>query len=231
MIQRDWSSAELSIADVKRAVLVYLKLRAQNDLPDVTAEELAALEVSLRNGQILDGLVVGSGAEPTAAELKPLFHEDLAPYSSHLPALWNALNASTGAIVEFGMGLGSTPALCAFSKMAMRPLLSFETEEKFFRAHVCSNPLHRKRLEGAYAFAEEPLSEFPHFGVLFIDHVTERRALEIEKYASRSLIVVAHDWGFQEAFGYGRIRDRFDSVDVYEMPNMPSTAVLRGWRG
>lgn len=120
------------------------------------------------------------------------FLKDMANWDNHRVFLWQALEATTGEVIEMGMGDGSTPFLHEYCKDARRKLFSYEGslqwamkyEEMITDGH---------RVLHVHNWDEVSLRH-PSPDVVLIDHAPgERRKVDIERFANSAKIIVCHD--------------------------------------
>ena len=103
---------------------------------------------------------------------------------NHRILLWEALQLTTGKVVEFGSGHGSTPYLRKYCSDVARTFESYD---------------HNKEWSEATGATLIPNADWDNInltdvGVLFIDHAPgERRKEDIVKYKDLSKILVIHD--------------------------------------
>ena len=112
---------------------------------------------------------------------------------SHHDALLWCLRASTGPVLEIGMGVESTPFLHHYCGAHGRSLVSLETAEKYtaeFQEYA--TPTHRLVLsESDEAFAV--LRAHPHWGVVFIDGEADARGAQLSLATPSADFLVLHD--------------------------------------
>lgn len=123
---------------------------------------------------------------------KEEFLKDVANWDNHRHLLWPALEATTGDVVEMGMGQGSTPFLHEYCKANGRKLFSYD------------NNLEWSSKFESYAWTGHSISHVvdwddvhrlhPSPDVVLIDHAPgERRYIDVQKYANAAKILVIHD--------------------------------------
>lgn len=127
-------------------------------------------------------------------------HYDGSTYATHLPYLLEAAKRTTGPILELGAGEGSTPALHEICLAERRMLVtvdnSIEWIEKF--THLMAD---WHRFEHLVDPAKTEWLDWPHWGVVFVDHSPgNSRRYAIERARGCADYVVAHD---TEELGYG----------------------------
>lgn len=154
-------------------------------------------------------------------------------YSTFLPVLMEAVNRTSGDVLELGAGVFSTPVLHWMCKKGKRRLVTIENDEKWFnfsrwRFRFGSNqPVqHRFVFVKNWDDAERYINK--EWDVVLIDHSpSERRIVEIEKLANLAKYIVVHDAdSFQEKnYHYSKIfplfKYRYDFTEVE-----PATMVL-----
>lgn len=116
------------------------------------------------------------------------------PYGSHLPALVTCVMATTGPVLELGMGYFSTPILHEICKAQGRRLVSTESDAGF--APVFAD----------FAADFHALKVYPHelpdslfsepWSVVLIDHSFERRRAADGARFKDAEFIVAHDYSY-----------------------------------
>src|SRR5687767_1239939 len=115
---------------------------------------------------------------------KDRFTQITSDYDSHRPLLWEALEATTGLVVEFGIGYGSTPFLSEYCQERYRELVSYENNEKWFNEMSGKYP-HEIKFVKNWDFVQGIQPD-----VLFIDHAPgERRRIDIYRFSHRAKII------------------------------------------
>lgn len=114
-------------------------------------------------------------------------------WGSHLPPLMACCAATSGPVLEVGMGDYSTPLLHSYCAAAGRLLISAETNldwrEKF---RWCECPHHR--LTDIKDYAELAIFSHQFFGVVFLDHSHgDRRAGDAMLFKDNSEYILIHD--------------------------------------
>lgn len=123
-------------------------------------------------------------------------------WHSYRPLLWEALEATEGHVVEFGIGPGSTGPLHEYCLARGRMLFSYENNKEWFDQYAYMHCGHHymnfvQDWDNAVRKHREPV------GVAFIDHAPgERRKYDIALFCNTAQIVVVHD-SEPEATGYG----------------------------
>lgn len=111
-------------------------------------------------------------------------------WNNHLYCLWPALGATSGNVVEFGCGHGSTAQLHEYCADKKRNLKSYDFNQEWIDKF--------KHFEtDSHKFEHAPnwdLVNLKDVDVLLIDHSPgERRWEDIKKYANIAKIIVIHD--------------------------------------
>lgn len=146
-------------------------------------------------------------------------------WGSHMPVLTKVMELSDGPVLELGMGLFSTPLLHMLCFNKDRHLTSYESDEKFFKMHGnFVSPLHR--IEYVTDWDSIRIDETP-WGVVFVDHEADRRAIETKRVANMARFVVIHDSEKRndEAYGYPSIYPLFKYRLDYTKA-VPHTTIL-----
>lgn len=129
---------------------------------------------------------------------KEEFLEGVANWNNHLYLLWPALEATTGLVVEFGMGDGSTNQLNQYCKDTNRSLKSYDYNKEWAdKYRDLESDLHK-----IYHAPDWDAVSLTEVDVLLIDHSPgERRWEDIKKYANIAKYIIIHD-SEPEATGY-----------------------------
>lgn len=126
-------------------------------------------------------------------------------WNNYLPLLFEALEKTTGLVLEYGMGDGSTKLLHDYCQQHNRKLISYDSDHawanKFRHLATSAHKIyHVKDWDEAY---REDAS------VVLIDHSPgERRQIDIKKYSSTKAIIIAHDTEPAADYGY-QMRQHF----------------------
>lgn len=131
-------------------------------------------------------------------------------YGTHLPVLMAALERTSGAVLELGVGAFSTPYLhwaCAFAR---RPLLSVESVGDYAEwAKWYAGGLHE--VLAVDSFDTAPL-EARFWDVALVDHSpSERRAVDVRRLANNCRFVILHDSNgrFESSYHYSTVYPLF----------------------
>lgn len=150
-------------------------------------------------------------------------------YGSHLPVMSKLLALTSGPVLEFGMGLMSTPFLHWLTSPFGRALVSYENDPAYYREFVqFQDVYHQICLVTGWDEAE---IEQP-WDIVLVDHApAERRTTDIRRLAGWAKYLVIHDsyWKMDKHYHYKEIyplfRWRYD-YKPYPDRYMPMTTVL-----
>lgn len=121
---------------------------------------------------------------------KQEFIGQITNWNNHRTLLWQALKNTTGKVVEFGCGEGSTEILRTYCKENGREFISFDSNKEW------ADKFNSKFVE------DWDKLDITDIDVLFIDHAPgERRHIDMEKYSTIAKVIVIHD-SEPEAPGY-----------------------------
>lgn len=119
-------------------------------------------------------------------------------WNSHRTLLWEALQLTSGPVIELGMGKGSTLQLHNYCEEHERVLESYDNNKEYVDEF--------KWLEtGGHRIFHAPDWDDVSLDcdVLFVDHAPgERRKVDIERAAFKAQIIVAHDTEPNADHGY-----------------------------
>jgi len=112
-------------------------------------------------------------------------------WASHLPLLIKAFESSTGAVLELGTGVFSTPVLHMLCKSKDRPLVSYEFNQKYVDDHrKFLHPLHQIH----HVTDWDSIKIDVPWGLVFVDHSPDiRRGIEAGRVANHAQFIVMHD--------------------------------------
>lgn len=149
-----------------------------------------------------------------------------ATYSSHIPALLHVLGRTTGSVLELGAGYFSTPLLHWYCVPRGRMLVTLDNDEKYFQAvSSFASGTHTIKLVEDWDKIDEAGMMW---SVVFIDHgPSERRAVDLMRFADRALYIVVHDTDGRNDKHY-HLRDlwkEFKYLSSYTM-HRPHTTVV-----
>lgn len=118
-------------------------------------------------------------------------------WSSHLPVLIKVLGLSKGSVLEFGIGMFSTPVLHWLCLDSDRELVSYENNLEYFNQNkrfITDN--HKINFVEDW---DRINIENIHWGVVFIDHnPMERRKIDIKRLANKADYIIIHDSQWKE---------------------------------
>lgn len=126
-------------------------------------------------------------------------------WASHLPILARTLLVSTGPILEMGIGIYSTPLIHYFSLEQHRRVMSFEHDPQWQHAHIpWQNKYHTIELIDNWDTC--PIEKY-HWGIVFVDHESERRSIDAIRAARYADFVMLHDSNgrYEELYHYNRV--------------------------
>jgi len=141
------------------------------------------------------------------AKIRSVFGTVTNAYDTHRPALCEAVVKTSGAILELGMGEGSTRALHSVAEEYGRIVHSYDHGlEWVSRYESLRSPNH----EIAYvATWDDCPIESAEWSVAFVDHApAERRRIDIARLAHRAQVIVVHDTE-SPIYGYDEILASF----------------------
>ena len=146
-------------------------------------------------------------------------------YCSYIPVLVKALNMVDGAVLEMGAGLYSTPLLHWLCFDDDRPLVTYESDKKFYdMIKHCESNFHK------VIFVEnwDDTHLETDWGVALIDHKPAiRRKEDIKRLAYNTQCIVVHD-------SQGRSKKHYHYEEIYPLfkymcgygKALPQTVVL-----
>lgn len=155
---------------------------------------------------------------------KQEFTQITSNYDSHRPLLWAALESTKGLVIEMGCGYGSTPFLSAYCESRNRELVSFENNKEWFFKIA---PKYAHKFHFITDWNVVALT-YGWASVVFIDHAPgERRKFDIQAYANKAEIIVAHDTEPAADHGYKMRAEllKFKYMIDYETDGAWATAV------
>lgn len=158
-------------------------------------------------------------------------------YSTHLPLLLKVVCATSGPVLELGVGAGSTPALHRLCEKTGRKLVSYDTDEKYVKEYAkrFENSFHSFHLVGRDEWDSADIEK--PWSVVLVDHrPARRRYVETLRLAPFAQYIVAHDTEIQINRFY-RWDRAFRSMKFrYDDGGVPQTTVVSnfnplGWLG
>lgn len=129
-------------------------------------------------------------------------------WATHIPILIKVMELSHGPVLELGMGIYSTPLLHILCQNSHRELASYEDVPHWYEAH--KNYRTRKHSINLVDKWERVPIEKTHWGVVFIDHADNRRAIDAwrARYADYVILHDSNDHN-EKAYHYSRIYPSF----------------------
>lgn len=113
-------------------------------------------------------------------------------WNNHLYLLWDALEKTSGEVVEMGCGRGSTPFLREYCKDKNRMLYSYESDFEWHRKFESMNDAIHKVIRVTDWDVVATSHKSP--SVVLIDHAPgERRKIDLERFMNKAHILVMHD--------------------------------------
>jgi len=122
-----------------------------------------------------------------------------ARWSSHLPILYRVLPLVEGPVLELGVGFYSTAYLHWFCEDKGLKLESYEKEDKYYRLFRRFRNNNHKVI---YVDDWDKVDFNKHYGLVFIDHGADRRAIEAIRLADKADYVIIHDTEEESDFYY-----------------------------
>jgi hypothetical protein len=127
---------------------------------------------------------------------RPLIYDWKNRYATHQPVLLAAVQATEGAIVEFGCGHGSTPLLHRLAVLDRRRLITLDTNEQWlarFRSQF-ESPWHEFHAVSQWGEALASLDWDASWSVVFVDQdAWDARAATVRRFRDLAEYVVVHD--------------------------------------
>jgi hypothetical protein len=124
-------------------------------------------------------------------------------WDSYKPLLWEALESTTGDVIELGIGRGSTEALHKYCESRNRKLFSYESNHEYFNEYKF---LRSENHSIEYVGTNWQLMQEAHrnpIGVLFSDEAPgEMRKYNISMFCNLAQVIVAHDSEDYSDHGY-----------------------------
>lgn len=154
------------------------------------------------------------------------------PYATHLPLLLRAVAATTGPVLELGIGEGSTPAIHDICTKQSRKIVSYDTDVKWIERYAdkYTSDLHSFRYIARDAWDIADIDQ--PWSVVLIDHrPARRRRHEALRLANLAEFIVCHDTQLEidRFYRYSTIWKEFKFVLHSE--DVPRTTVLSNLRG
>lgn len=123
---------------------------------------------------------------------KEQFLDSVANWDNHRYLLWDALEATSGEVVEMGIGHGSTPFLREYCKDKGRILYSYENNFEWFKKfqHM-TDEFHK-----VFHITDWDEVSMRHLcpSVVLVDQAPgERRHIDVQRFAMKAQFIVIHD--------------------------------------
>ena len=145
----------------------------------------------------------------------------LKSYGTHNPILIQVLQNTTGPILELGAGPFSTPLIHWLCAESGRKVETYDDEKEYFDfADQFKSRNHKILLVKDW----DTVGEGKHWGVVFIDHKTERRAIDALRLKDFADYIILHD-SETDHYGYSQVYPHFKYVYQWDFCE-PWTAVL-----
>lgn len=154
------------------------------------------------------------------------FVNNLSHWNSYWPILWESLEATTGPVLEFGMGDGSTQKLHDYCQWKGRSLFSYDYNSEWANKYMHLNDSNHK-LEYVQDWDNVIEKHRGEIGVLFSDESPgHQRKNNIAMFSQTAQIIVAHDTEPSSDHGYriSLVRPLFKYIKHHEFPGASSTA-------
>lgn len=155
------------------------------------------------------------------------FISNLSYWNSHVILLWEALENTSGDVIELGVGGGSTERLHEYCKSKGRKLFSYESSLEYYQEF---EKFRTDQHEITYVGNNwEPMIERhrEQIGVLFSDEAPgEMRKYNISMFAQTAQIIVAHDTekGSDHGYKFSLLRPLFKYSINHEFQGAGTTA-------
>lgn len=156
------------------------------------------------------------------------FISDLSHWNSYLPLLYQALENTSGDVIELGMGDGSTEKLHNYCKENGRNLTSYEANlEWYHKFERFRTQFHTLEYVGDNWQILHEQQCGKQIGVLFSDESPgEMRKYNVSMFCNTAKIIVVHDSEPSNDHGYkfSLIRPLFKFAKDFEYPGANATA-------
>lgn len=148
-------------------------------------------------------------------------------YGTHLAALIQAMEKTTGDVLELGMGVFSTPYLHYKCILSNRKLVSYENNEgwaQFFIKYGYKNPNHEIIVVDDWDKANIE----KEWDVVLMDHSpSERRIVEAKRLANFAKYIIIHDSNDENerTYHYSEIHPLFKYKTVWDKDSNHATVL------
>ncbi len=157
------------------------------------------------------------------------------PYSTHLPLLLACVRATTGPVLELGMGEGSTPALHDVCKEQGRHLVSYDTDLKYINHY--SEKFAQAGSHDIIGIGREHWDKADidrPWSVVLVDHKpAARRRHEVMRLKDLAEFIVIHDTepDIDRFYRFSRIWKHFGGMAlhygrIFHDGQIPRTSVI-----
>lgn len=132
--------------------------------------------------------------------------------ATHLPALFDAMCATTGPVLELGSGIYSTPLIHWWCRQSERLVVSCETDARYYGyVKGYETPWHRVLLVDDW----DAVDVSPPWSVVLVDHAPPaRRAVDLARVTHAEYVVV-HDTHEEELYHYAEAASLYRYRRVY----------------
>lgn len=159
---------------------------------------------------------------------KEQFLDGMSHWNSHLVLLWQALENTTGDVIELGVGHGSTQKLHDYCKERGRKLYSYDANEEWFRKfeHLNSDTHRVTCVHNNWQVMIEAHRQ--HVGLLFSDESPgEMRKYNISMFCNLADCVVVHDAELTNDGGYkySLVKPLFKHHLLHDFPGASTAAM------
>ena len=143
-------------------------------------------------------------------------------WDGHRRILFEALNETTGPVIEMGVGKGSTMQLHKFCELHNRTLFSYEYDFEWYKKFKNLNSfIHDiEWVDGNWDMVNQT---HDNCGLLFVDHSPgERRKIDIELFYNKADIIVVHDSEPNADAGYQMREQLYKFKYMFEDDTFPA---------
>lgn len=155
------------------------------------------------------------------------FVHDVTYWNSYLPLLWEALEHTSGDVIELGMGEGSTEKLHEYCRIKRRKLFSYESDLWWYRKFE----QYRTEWHDIEYVGDNwtPMIERHRgpVGVLFSDEAPgEMRKFNVSMFCNTAQVVVVHDSepGSDHGYKFSLVRPLFKYSLDFDFTGANATA-------
>jgi hypothetical protein len=134
-------------------------------------------------------------------------------YTTHIGVLVKALQISEGDVIELGTGLYSTPLLHWVCKAMGRHLTSYEDSQEYYDY---AKRFRSGRHKVIHVKNWDDIDATPHRGLVFIDHIGERRTPDAIRFKNSADYIVIHDTNAERHYGYQNMWPHFKYIYTWK---------------